>query len=344
MCVPFLLVPVLLKAQPQVKDTVIPQAALNRITNNSFSRLVTSNPNPGEVASYVALDPINASFTAKTTVPLRRSLEKRARSLNPDDQVGLDPGRFAYLSLSVSGSLIDKKYGILFSEGTLNSGVFLGAQWNFMPWKPIVRYYLDSWQAINIKRQLLVQNYKESHRQLETSMSNADLYQKRFEADLQLQAARRKWQGKQDQLALLRKSIDSLGTIVDSTSWGDRYRAIAKELHTLGSEIRGARAALDSLDILLNNDIAGQRTAQQDKLGRALVADYDSALNKMEFQKLCFTWFTVLGSYSRKSINTFDAALPFPDQFDRDKIDAGEVGIAFNWLFRNYEYGVGFII
>src|SRR5580658_4489319 len=47
------------------------QSELNRVINRNFSYLVTSNKNAGDLGTYASLDPVNALFVLKATVPLK---------------------------------------------------------------------------------------------------------------------------------------------------------------------------------------------------------------------------------------------------------------------------------
>ncbi|MCU7549854.1 hypothetical protein OCK74_12050 [Chitinophagaceae bacterium LB-8] len=101
------------------------QYELNKVLNRTFSILVSSNPSSGEVATYASLDPINAAFTLKANFPIQPGKKAYEDNKSFEEKLMMESGRISYLSFSLSGGLIDKKYATLFTNSILNAGASL---------------------------------------------------------------------------------------------------------------------------------------------------------------------------------------------------------------------------
>src|SRR5579884_109115 len=52
-------------------DGKLTPGEMNRVLNTAFSNLVTSNKNPGQIATNASLDPVAATFSLKASFPFR---------------------------------------------------------------------------------------------------------------------------------------------------------------------------------------------------------------------------------------------------------------------------------
>ena len=72
------------------------KAETNKVLNSSFSNLVTSNPNPGNLGTYASLDPINALFVLKATVPINLvKTKKPTEDMSVEQVIEGDEGRWS---------------------------------------------------------------------------------------------------------------------------------------------------------------------------------------------------------------------------------------------------------
>src|SRR5689334_12649859 len=83
-----------------VKDT-FETGEFRHLINSAFNKFVSSNPSPGEIANYASLDPANASFVLKGSLPIQPGRKKALRGLSVDQKLENDPARISYLTFSM---------------------------------------------------------------------------------------------------------------------------------------------------------------------------------------------------------------------------------------------------
>lgn len=311
------------------------QEELNRVLNSTFNKLVTSNPNPGEIANYASLDPINASFSVKSTLPVQPGRKRKLKALSFENKLLYAPSRISYLSFSASGNLIDKNYGVLFSNSSLNSGVSLQAQYNFKIKDPHFSFFNDEWNDFAVKRDLLFKTYNNNLVEVQKKMNIVAIQQNRSLLELKQLSNQAKLKKSQVALDLAKKTIDSLGIgIKDRPGLADTLQTLVKDNTAILTDINQTSYTMDSLD-LITPAIDGHAGLKIEGLRKKLKSDYDTLASKLQLQRISVTWFTILGGYSRKSYNTFNASLPFSSQIGKGKLDAFNFGIAINHLYQN---------
>ena len=336
-----LFIPLFLCAQNEededTSDTrrTLTQPDLNKVLNRSFSHLLSSNPSPGEIATYASLDPINANFTLKGSFPFQPGKRKRERKLSFAEKLTNDSGRISYLSLSISGGLIDKKYASLFSNSVLNSGVSFEGQYNFRLRRPKITYSLSEWSDIALRRNILFSNYHQNKRAINQTYNEESISRNMLVLEATNKVNRVKVEVAQNQLYLLQKTSDSLGNAIAARpGLVDSLAAQVKNVTTLFTALEAGYASIDSLQEVSTYP-AGHKTLKRLALNPKLQSDYDSLLAKVNFKRFYTSWVTILGGYTRKSFAIFDTKLPFESQIDKDKLDAFNFGIALNILRRN---------
>ena len=306
----------------------------NRVLNNAFNKLVSSNPNAGEIANYASIDPINASFTAKGSIPIQPGRKKmlKSKTLSFEDKLKYDPAKISYLSFSAGGNLIDKSYGALFSNSSLNAGVTLGAQYNFRVGKAKFSYWLEDYTNFSVKEKILFQKYGANKIALENTLTDKELQRAKRLLELSKVSIITKLQKNGTETALVQKSVDSLGNNINQRpGLVDTLQKLLQDGLVLQKSYDGTQASLDSISavgIHTSDFLVLQRNKLRDKLKK----DYDALVTELPIQKVRLTWFTLIGGYSRKSYNTFDVSLPFPSQFDKGKLNAVNWGAGVNRL------------
>lgn len=334
----FIFIALPLSTFSQIKELPITQGELNRALNSAFNKLVAGNPNPGEVSNYATIDPINASFNVKGTIPIKKRERKQGTDETDVDWIeNRNQARISYLSFSVSGALIDKQYGLIFSDSKLNSGIFFTAQYNFRTKHSHVGFSEPQWQEIAEKRNALRSKYSNDLAVILDKTNDAAFQRKVYLLNLQQLSARDKLAKKNLQHNLTQKSVDSLGNALSTRpGLADTLRTLEKEVFDLVMEIRATQQTIDSIGRLSATVIGGQVSLLKKILKDKYKNDYDTLLSVIPFQKFTTTWYTIIGEYNRKSYNTFDITLPFESQIkEGNKADAYKLGFAINHLVQN---------
>lgn len=334
----FVIVLPLSASSQQIQELPLTRGELNGALNSAFNKLVAGNPNPGEISNYASLDPVNASFNIKGTIPVRAKEKQQGLNQTDVDWVeNRDPARISYLSFSVSGALIDKQYGVLFSDNKLNSGISFAAQYNFGMKANHFGFYEAEWQEIAEKRKTLRRKYTNDLAAILDKTNDEAFRRSLYLLNLQQLSTRDKLAKKNLQHQMAQKSIDSLGTAISSrTGLADTLRTMEKEVSDLVMEIRTTQQTIDSISRLSVAEIDGQSSLLRSALLKKYKNDYDTLLSAIPFQRFSTTWYTIVGEYNRKSYNTFDITLPFSSQIkEANKADAYKLGFAINHLIQN---------
>lgn len=322
-------------ARESIYPFPLTRAELNRALNAEFSKLVAGNPNPGEISNYATLDPVNASFNIKGTIPVRRKGRKQDTTETDLHFVeNPDSARISYLSFSVAGALIDKQYGVLFSDSKANTGIAISVQYNFGMKANHFGFYQAEWEDIAEKRRALSRKYTNDLAAIQDK-TNYEAYRRSvYLLNLQQLSTRDKLAKKNLLHDLAQKSVDSLGAnITDRTGLADTLRTLEKEAADLVMEIRTTQQTIDSVNRLVATQIDAQRGLLNKTLLEKFQNDHDSLLLSVPFKKFTTTWYTVFAEYNRKSYNTFDISLPFASQIkESEKADAYKIGLAINYL------------
>ncbi|MES2776929.1 MAG: hypothetical protein V4722_22320 [Bacteroidota bacterium] len=322
-----------LYAQEQRQDSlaIIDKGELNRLFNNLFGKIVTSNSNTGLVGNYASLDVANASFEAKSTIPISKK-GKKVKGRTFEEGLNIDTSRISYLSILVKGGLTDKNYGAVFSNSSLNAGFELGAQYNFKLKRPKVRFFADELQNFYFRKTMLLQAY--SAKKLNALQNQSKSFLTKYQYLLQLKKVSNAdtIRKKQYQIDLLSKSVDSLGAgILDRAGMADTLQNLMKESIALRAEEQIIIAAIDSIKNL--TAIAGSITVLDlAKLRETTKSDYDKLFSDISFVKFSLLWFTASANYSRKAFNTFNVNVPFDAQVGKDEFNGHSFGFAVNLL------------
>jgi hypothetical protein len=319
-------------AQPQ--PVFLTQSEMDKVLNSSFSNLATGNKNATEIVNYASLDPTAAAFTLKSTFPFLTGKNKKNTSLNPLDKLEQDQGRFSYLGIALSGNLLDKNYGTLFSKGALNSGVSAQAQYNFACGKRGYTFSPGQLEPIAEAKDALFANYRKNVNALEIQVGDSNFLATRRNLALQAGAAQNRLQKARTNFALLRRRIDSLGSAIQAhPEVTDDYISAQKDLANYQSLFDKARAGLDSLDSARKHAFWTTRSPRQTALDEQLKKDYDSLILKAPFLKMDFLWFTFSAGVGKKSFKTFDATVPFSSQIGSNSLVTYNGGFAVNYIY-----------
>ncbi len=309
------------------------QAEINKILNTAFNSLVTSNSNPGEIATYASLDPINTSFILKGTFPLHKNLVKVQKGKSFKERLQSDTGSVSYFSFSLSGNLIDKKYGVLFSNSLLNAGINFQAQYNFRLKAPLFSFSRKEWEDISLRRDMLFSVYHQNIRVLETSYSDSAYNKNKYLLELQKRYSTIKISKSEVQLDLLNKTIDSLGTsVMDRPEMIDSLLNLIKATDALKNTLVHTILALDSLEQAKNHDLFLLNMNQQALLQPKLKKDYDSLLMKATLRKTKLSWVSLVGGIAKANYVTYDPSLSFSSQITKNNLNTFNLGIAVNWI------------
>ncbi|HEX2609112.1 MAG TPA: hypothetical protein VHK91_17135, partial [Flavisolibacter sp.] len=324
------------------------QGEVNRVLNKAFNKLVSGNPNPGEVANYATLDPVKGTFNAKGTIPLNAGIPKRYRNSSLEEQLGKDSGSISYLSFSVSGGLNDQNIGTLFSNSSLNTGINLGVQYNFRPGHPLFSYQSERWQKLAAERDALFRAHTAGRLAVERAYNDSAVAKNLYLLNLKLTTSETKLAKKQTELDLVQKTVDSLGTGIRlRTGLGDTLQTLVSELTGLQNEVMTVTAARDSVRTIdsirlldapqraLAFGINSRKVLLIQEMKDKLKDNYDTLLAKAELLKIQLVWFTISGGYSRQSFSTFEASLPFTSQIGDGRLDGYNFGAAVNYLSQN---------
>ncbi|QEC43287.1 hypothetical protein [Pseudobacter ginsenosidimutans] len=335
----FAILPLLSYAQEKEKPQELPltRSELNRALNAVFNKLVAGNPSPGEIANYATLDPVNASFNIKGSFPIRKKEKQGLNQTDVDFVASRGGARISYLSFSVSGALLDKKYGALFSDSKLNAGISVAAQYNFGRKFSSFSYFEAEIEEIAQKRNALRRKYTNDLAAILDKTNYEAFQRKLYLLDLQQLSTRDKLSKKNQQHDLVQKTVDSLGDAISTrTGLADTLRLLEKEVNDLVMEVRTNQQTIDSIARLTPAVISGQAGLRRSDLRKKYMSDYDSVLSGITFQKFSTTWYTIAAEYGRKSYNSYDSTLPFAVQIQEGhKDDAYKTGFAINHLIQN---------
>lgn len=318
-------------AQCQTREAMDRQE-LRRLTNNAFNNLVSSNPTAGEIANYATVDPINAAFSLKSTIPVFFGRKKRLRNLSFLDQVEDEPARISYLSLSVSGNLIDKNYGSIFTNSSLNAGISINAQYNFRIGTPKFSYWQEDYTVFDLKRTLLRHQYEINITNINTGFDADEKQKTKRLLELTRASTLSKILKNQVEIANTTQQVDALGTNYSSRpGLIDTLQKLVQEGQALKKTFEATNASLDSINVV-DNRATDFMVLQVNNLRAKYKKDYEGLISELPLQRLRLTWFSLITSYIRKSYNTYDPALPFASQFGKGKLDAKSFGVAINHL------------
>jgi hypothetical protein len=305
---------------------------LQRLVNNAFNKLVSSNPNAGEIANYATVDPINASFSLKSTLPVQPGRKKRLKQLSFGQQVVDDPAKISYLSLSLSGNLIDKNYGTLFTNSKINAGVTLNAQYHFWIGTPQFSYWLEDYTVFDMKRSLLRQQYDINMTNIHLSFDANELQKTKRLLELTRASTLSKISKNQGEVAATTQMVDVLGANYRSRpSLIDTLLKLVQDGQALKKSFDATNATLDSLAIVGTRDTDFMEL-QKNRLRAKYKKDYDGLIAELPLQRLQLTWVSLISGYTRKSYNTYDPTLPFASQFGKGKLNTSNFGVAINHL------------
>jgi len=111
------------------------RAQTNKLINKYFGKIVGGKSNDDLLGSYATFDPVDGLFKFSGTMPIGRP----------------EVGRFSYLSLTISGDLMDNSYIALFNDSKLNHNVSAKAAYNFRFGKTRSAYSQDEYNYYKIK-------------------------------------------------------------------------------------------------------------------------------------------------------------------------------------------------
>jgi rubredoxin len=304
---------------------------MNRVLNDAFSNLVTSNKNPGEIASNASLDPVAATFSLKASFPFKTLVKNKKDST--EDQKRRSKGRFSYLGFTVTGNLLDKSYATLFSKGALNSGINAQAQYNFrIGGQHFVLAAVDEGEVV-LKRHLLSQSYDRKSETLDQTYS-ADNYN--YSANVlqkQVDAAQERLALAQDSSNLMLRTMDSLHwQIQGKPELADRLAAVRKKLADQRQALSKAQDALDSLQFAGAHDWGAEWTSKHNAMVKQKPKDRDSILATTNFLQLSTTWCTLTSGIGKKSFYTFDPTQPFASQVNSNSLVTYNFGFGINYI------------
>lgn len=306
---------------------------LQRLVNSAFNKLVTSNPSAGEIANYATVDPINAKFSLKSTIPIQPGRRKEMKKLSFEEQVEKDPGYISYLSLSLSGALIDKDYGTLFSNSSLNAGVNLSAQYHFRIGKPKFGYFLEDYTTYDVKRKILRKQHDNSITNLHAGFDPVKLQNDKRTLELSRTSTLSKINKNRNEVVVVTQLIDALGNNTRSRpGLLDTLQKLIQEGDALKKSFDTNNAALDSLEIVGNRS-TDFLVIRKNKLQEKYKQDFESLASDLPLQQFRLTWISIIAGYTRKSYNTFDPTQNFDAQFGKGKLDAINFGLAVNHLW-----------
>ena len=287
------------------------------------------------MASYVTLDPINAKFIAKSSIPLRR-VQSRDKSLTREEKLSKDEGGISYLNFSVSGELLDKKYGILFSNTSLNSGVSIAGQYNFRLKKPAFAYDDGKWTKISLERDRMLGKYNAKRDELKKKYSFNNVVRNENITVLRIESENQKLRKSYVKYDIIQKKIDSLGVNNKSAhSYGDTLSKLAKEFLDIEKSIGDLQSSLDSIRSLKKEDLEGQLDVLTNDMFDKLKRDYDTLFTTASLERIKLNWFTILAAYDRLAYNTFDDSLPFDQQLGKSKLNSFNFGFSYNYLLQD---------
>lgn len=314
------------------------QGEVNRVLNSVFNKLASTHPNPGEIASYASIDPVNAAFNLKTTFPLQPGRRKKLK--DPDktfsEKLTMDFGGISYLSFNVNGGLIDKNYAVLFSDSKLNAGINAEALYNFRIGKPRFAYFDDEWSMLALKRDQLFQRYYQNIIAAEAQTDESAYQLNKRLLEIEDRQLSQKAGDLKRSIDLLKKSIDSLRVAaLPAASLEDSLQAKVKKYTSVRASITQNYLALDSMARLQKYGLYSKKISLVRALNQKLQKEYDTLMAAAALIKHHTVWFTIIGGYSRKSYNTFNGNLPFDEQLQDNIIDGFKGGLAFNYLFQD---------
>lgn len=320
------------EAQSSKVSKPMERQEFNRLVNDAFNKLVTSNPSSGEIANYASLDPINASFSLKGTLPIQPSHKRKLRQLPFKDQVEKDHGKISYLSLSLSGNLIDNNYGSIFSNSSLNTGISMTAQYHFRIGKPPINFWLEDYTAFDVKRNLLSSQYEANNLAIHKIADPNEVQKTKRLLELARASTLAKIIKNQAEVASTTQLVDALGINYRSRpGLIDTLQKLIQDGQALRKSYDATNATLDSLNFVGNRS-TNFLQLQRKKLKAKYKKDYEALWAELPLQRLQLTWVTLIAGYSRKGYNTFNPNLAFTSQFGREKLNAGNGGVSVNHL------------
>jgi hypothetical protein len=326
----FLLFILLVGSLASVAQGWLSPGEMNRVLNSAFSNLVTSNTNPGEIATNASLDPVACSFSLKASFPFRPLGKKIADTT--ESLIRQHKGSFSYLGFTASGNLLDKSYTTLFSQGALNSAINVQAQYNFKLNSQHFGISATDMGAIALQRDLLFQSYQRQSEALDETY-NVDHY------SYTVRVLQKEVEAAKERLGSVRDSNDLLIRTMDSLHWqiegrpelADKLGASQKKVASQQQSLSLAQNALDSLQ-WAGRAWGSVYFSKRAALVKQMKKDYDSILASTNLSQLSTTWFTLTSGVGKKCFYTFDPGQPFTTQLNSNTLVTYNFGVGVNYM------------
>jgi len=320
------------RGQDTAVSIFLTRSQLNRVVSNAFGSIVTSFVNNGAIGTYASLDPANAAFSLKGTIPTFPRFKRGANTI--EDKINHDTVYFSYLSFALSGNLIDKSYAKLFTGGSLNAGINASAIYNFTFGRPHFKFDSRKWAEIGRQRDMLISQYSSQWLEADRSFSdstffyNLDIAQKTLFAD-QAKLARKK--AARD---LFSQQFDAAAT--PSPALADSIVLAENNISVLLSALKKDQKALDSMHISRAHDLYLLSQQKEEDMEKKFLKDYDSLTLKANFMTFSIFWYSLSGGIGTNNYNSFNPNMPFDSQISKNSLTTWHGGLTLNYLHLDY--------